>query len=124
MMIDWNHPDFHCAEDQFFHDYSRQLSDGKWGKVVEQCVRCGRIIEFAVGKDGRIDNARYVNAHALDFLQEDDPLYLKYYKKRPKPYISPLARASIGDKEEYFAKELSQGMKELRKTSHFATNLK
>ena len=123
-MIDWNHPDYHCKEDGIFHDYSRQLSDGKWGKIVEQCVKCGHIIEFAVAPDGRIDNSRYVNTHALDFLQEDDPIFTKYYQKRSKPYISPIARASLGDKKEHFAMELAKGMKELRKQSHFATNLK
>ncbi len=117
-MIDWNHPDFKCGEDQFFHEYSRSLADTR-SKIVEQCVRCGYVIEFVVGKDGRIDNHRYVNAHALDFLQQDDPLYVRYYKKHARPYMSPLAKASIGDKAEYFAKELSQGMKELRRTAHY-----
>jgi len=122
-MTDWDHPDYTCREDGFFHDYSRQLSSDNQQKIVEQCVKCGHIIEFQV-VNGRIDNTRYVNSHALFFLQPDDPVYRKFYgRKKAVPRMHPLARASIGDKADYFGEELNRGMQEARRQTHFGTSL-
>ncbi len=122
-MVDWDHPDFRCENGGPFHDYSRQLSSDHRAKLVEQCVKCGHVIEFLV-VNGRIDNARYVNSHALFFLQPDDPIYRKVYGERaPTPKINPLAKASLGDKAEYFGEELDRGMKEARKQTHTGSKL-
>lgn len=108
-MINKNDPDYVCKKDGGYHDYDNIIADTP--KVqVEQCVRCGHKISFNKKEGGRIDNKRYLNTHALWFLQPSDPDYRKYYGKFIPPRVAKTKGMSREELVAHYEEELNQGL--------------
>lgn len=68
--------DFTCNYGRF-HNYSETIGENDY-VLVQICVWCGRRIRFNKS-EGVIDQRRYQEAHRLDYLQEAERDYSRYY---------------------------------------------
>ena len=48
---------------------------------IDYCTECKEKLVYRKDKEGRINNKRYYEDHRRHFLQRDDPLFKRYYKK-------------------------------------------
>lgn len=96
---------FLCAFEE-----SRNLPDA----VVEICVRCGKKVIYNKGKNGRIDNKKYLRDHRRDFIQpygEDKKLFIKLWGYKG---IETAQRFVGKKKNKVLLKEQRQLLKEKR----------
>ena len=47
--------------------------------IQEVCSECHRLVNYKKDWKGRVNNRKYRQDHARDFLQPYDKFYLKYY---------------------------------------------
>ena len=68
---------------------------------IDICTECKKKLIYRKDKIGRIDNERYIKDHMRNYLQQGDPLYLKYHKE-----YNPMEAHEIADKE--YKKQMEQ----------------
>lgn len=64
------------------HNYET-IAQGEDG-IVDRCLTCHKRLVTRIGKDGKINNRKYLREHKRDFLQSYHQEYDKTYKNNKK----------------------------------------
>ena len=118
-----DHPDYRCRRDGWFHDYSHTVVDNS-EVLVELCIRCGHKIQFNKGGNGRIDNTRYAETHALWFLQPGHPFFDRYYPDAKLPDMTKHKKKSFEENQAEIAEAMAKDMSEKKRNRQTFTGTK
>ena len=118
-----DHPDCRCRRDGWFHDYSHTEIDNSEA-LAERCIRCGHKIVFYKDKAGRIDNDRYLETHALWFLQPGHPFFDKYYPDAELPDMTQHKKKSFEEQQAEIAEAIAQDVTERKRNRQTFTGAK